>query len=145
MHSINELETQAERFPESFRVQVLRKLEQARKGVETGLDMAGVLEALAKRVEEIKARCGIEDKASRPETETAKVFSTPFGSMSISEVMGEVIVEVAGVRFTEREIDIVHANKPGRDSLGLILNAKRIFEGMVVSKVARNGSGRNTP
>lgn len=91
--------------------------------------------ALAKRVEEIKVRCGIEDKMARPETETARVFSTPFGSMSIREVMGEAIVEVAGVRFTEREIDIVvHTNKPGRASLGLILSAKRIFEGVVVGK-----------
>lgn len=69
------LEAQAERLPKSFRVQVLRKLGQARRGMEAGLDMTGVLQTLAKRVEEIKKRCRIEDDVVHPVP--TKVFNTP--------------------------------------------------------------------
>jgi hypothetical protein len=128
VHLIKEIESSAERLPESFKVQVLRKLDQARRGIEAGLDMTGVLDALAKRVEEIKKRCGIKDDVARPAS--TKVFNTPYGPMLVDETEG--IVEVAGVRFTEKEIGIMHENKPGRASIGLILSAKRIFEGRVV-------------
>jgi hypothetical protein len=58
VHLIKEIESSAERLPESFRVQVLRKLEQARRGMEAGLDMTGVLKVLGEKVEAIKKKCG---------------------------------------------------------------------------------------
>ncbi|MFN3467184.1 MAG: hypothetical protein ACK4WF_05730, partial [Candidatus Brocadiales bacterium] len=66
VHLADEIESAAKRFPESFKVQVLRKLDQARRGMEAGLDMTGVVDALAKRVEEIKKRSGIKDDAAPP-------------------------------------------------------------------------------